>query len=309
MNARRRVKETLSASNTDVVHVHGMNYLTTTAVLRGVPADCPTVLHQHTPFVEYPLPFEVIEKINDRTVGRWNLRHADRVFCVSENIERYVNSISNTVNTDLMLNGVDTDRFHPSNDADRLREASDATGPMFFSLSRLSQKKGIDVLLEAARILEQRDRQVRIVVAGDGPMREDVVEATERSDILEYVGRVSEEELPEFYATADGFLFTSRSGEAFPTLTMMEAYASGTPVVASDLVAEPMGVTDGTNSVLVEPGNPDELAHAIADLAANQEQLDRMGRSSRETAERRFSIEDRIDRLETCYESLLGDGN
>lgn len=304
-SVRQHVKNMFTQSDVDIIHVHGMNYLTTAAILRYAPSDCPTFLHQHTPFVEYPLPFEIIEKINDRTVGRWNLKQADRVFCVSRNIERYVSTISEEVRTEIMLNGVDTERFHPRNKSEELGDYGDMDTPIFFSLSRLSQKKGVDVLLEASRELESKNRGIKIVVAGDGPMREDVAQVAEDSHILEYVGRLSEEKLPKYYATADAFLFTSRSGEAFPTLTMMEAYASGTPVITSKLVEEYSGVSDGVNSILVEPGNPSELVRTIMHLSADEKRLKQMGTKARKTAESRFSIEDRIDRLEDCYESLL----
>ena len=308
-SARQRIKQAFTRSDVDIVHVHGMNYLTTTAVLQYAPADCPTFLHQHTPFVEYPLPFEIVEKINDRTVGRWNLKQADCIFCVSKNIERYVNTIAEDTQTELMLNGVDTERFHPSIKSDRLGNDCDTVAPMFFSLSRLSQKKGIDVLLEASRKVESENRDIQIVIAGDGPMRKDVAQAAKDSQTLRYIGSLSEDELLKYYATADAFLFTSKSGEAFPTLTMMEAYASGTPVVTSNLVQEPIGVADGRNSILIEPDNSDELARAIVNLSADKQRLIQMGTEARETAERFFSIEDRIDRLENCYESLLRYGD
>jgi glycosyltransferase involved in cell wall biosynthesis len=263
-------------------------------------------MHQHTPFVEYPFLFEKVEYLNDRTVGRWNLRHANLVFCVNASIEQYVREIEPDANTELLMNGIDTDVYAPSRAGGTDTFACSPETPVFFTLSRMSQKKGVDVLLEAITAVNREEVDAHFAVAGDGPLREDVDRAAQSNRNMEVLGELSDDELAECYAAADAFLFTSKSGEAFPTLTMIEAYASGTPVVASELARDPVGVRDGKNTILVKPGSPEELAAAIRRLATEPELVAEMGAEARKTAERVFAIERRIDRLESCYESLLG---
>lgn len=305
VTARRTIRAELD-DDVDIVHAHGINYLTTAAVLGWTPAEVPTFLHQHTPFVDYPAPLDAVERANDALVGRYNLRHADRVFCVSRNIERYVHDLAPDATTSVMPNGVDTRIFSPDRaPADPPFDCDPAT-PVFFAVSRLSGKKGVDVLIEAARRLEASAVDAHLAVAGDGPMRDDVEAAARSRRDLEYLGRVSDDELAGCYAAADAVLFTSKSGEAFPTLTMLEAYASGTPVVASKLAAPPDGVDDGENTVLIEPDRPAAVVDAVRELATDPERLETMGRAARATATRRFSIESRIDRLETAYRSAVG---
>jgi len=304
VSAKSRIRNVIEQEERDVIHAHGMNYLTTSLLLKNAPLHTPVILHQHTPFVEYPFPANIVEMINDRTVGKWNLSQADKVYYVSRNIGTYIESISTEVNSELMTNGVDTDKFRPNRTESGDGIGMDSVDPVFFALSRLSQKKGIDVLLDAARKLDQQSTELQIVVAGDGPMRNNVKAATRNIDILKYRGRISDEKLPRYYSAADGFIFTSKSGEAFPTLTMMEAYASGTPVISSKLTDDPVGIKDGENSVLVKPDDSDELAQAIAKLAEDRDQLQSMSKQARETAVRYFSLEDRIDRLEKCYSSM-----
>lgn len=305
IDARRRLTDIFSDGSVDVLHVHGLNYLTTTVLLQYAPPTCPVVMHQHTPFVEYPFPFELVERINDCTVGRWNLRQADVVFCINSCIEQYVRTLEPRTNTRLLMNGVDTEFFHPDRAEGSNGFSCDPETPVFFTLSRMSQKKGIDVLLETIRALERNDVDVHFAVAGDGPMREQVERTARETDKMEVLGRLSDDELARRYAAADAFVFTSKSGEAFPTLTMIEAYASGTPVVASKLSDDPVGVRDHVDSVLVEPGDPAELTRAVTELAASRERLSEMGVNARETAERNFSIDERITQLESCYETLL----
>ncbi|MFC4988878.1 glycosyltransferase family 4 protein [Saliphagus infecundisoli] len=306
VNARKRIVEIFTNSKIDIVHVHGMNYLTTTAILRYTPIECPVVLHQHTPFVEYPVPFELIEKANDRTVGLWNLRQADHVFCVSRNVRQYVSRIDHSLNPEILVNGINTDEYHPDNGTKQDVFDCDPDTPVLFSLSRLSEKKGLSVLLDALRILDRRGQEVHVVIAGDGPMRSVVEMAANTLDCLEFYGKVTDSKLKRYYAAADGFLFTSKSGEAFPTLTIMEACASGTPVIASKLSEKAPGMTDGENCVLVEPGDADELVEGIVECANNPKKVAIMSQKARESAEQHFAIESRIDRLEECYRSVSG---
>lgn len=305
IDARRRTNRVLKASDIDIIHVHGMNYLTTTALLKYIPDDCPIIMHQHTPFVEYKFPLRLVEYLNDRIVGRGNLRQADLVLCVSPGIEQYVQELEDGINTEVMTNGVDTDYFHPDQ-AGKTREFHcDTDMPVFFTLSRMTQKKGIDVLLETIQKIDQKNVDSHFAVAGDGPMRAEVEETAQIVSNMEVLGELSDDELAGCYAAADCFLFTSKGGEAFPTLTMIEAFASGTPVIASNLGNSLFGVNDGKNSILVEPGNSEELIEAIKKLVAEENRLAQMGRHARKTAERHFSIESKIDQLEMQYQSII----
>jgi glycosyltransferase involved in cell wall biosynthesis len=305
IDARQRLKDIFVEEDVDIAHIHGLNYLTTTQILRYVPPSLPIVLHQHTPFVEYPFPIQQIEQINDRTIGKWNLQQADFAFCINSAIEGYVKKLQSDVQTELLMNGVDTEFFNP----DRAQACSpfdcDSSTPVFFTLSRMSQKKGVDILLEAIEQIDQSSVDIHFAIAGDGPMRENVEKASQNSESIEVIGKLSDEELAIHYAAADAFLFTSKGGEAFPTLTMIESYASGTPVIASKLAEDPIGVQNGVNSILVEPGNAKQLEKAIIELASNEKQLSNMSTQARKTAEEYFSIEDRIDQIESCYRSLI----
>ena len=304
INARKVLKDVFKTANIDIVHVHGLNYLTTAQILQYVPADSPVVMHQHTPFVEYPFPIQQVERMNDQIVGRWNLRQADLVFCINPAIERYVQMLEPNLKAELLMNGIDTEFFAPSRAKQDNPFNCDPDVPVFFTLSRMSQKKGIDTLLEAIKTIDLNDIDLHFAVAGDGPMREEVEKTAKKFECMETMGNLSDSELANCYAVADVFLFTSKSGEAFPTLTMIEALSSGTPVIASKLVENPIGIKEGENSTLFEPDNAKELGEAITELAKNSQHLSKMGKNARETAVNQFSIEDRIDRLESCYESL-----
>lgn len=292
----------------DVVHAHGMNYLTTSAVLRCRRPGTPVVLHQHTPFVEFSRPVAAVERLNDLVVGRWNLRQADVVFPVSRTIEAYVRDLDPSARTELLTNGVDTTIYHPDRAGAGPGFDCDPSTPVFFTLARLTPKKGIDVVLAAARALDDSPVDCHLAIAGDGPMRSAVRRAATELTSVEYLGAVGDDALARLYAAADAFLFTSKHGEAFPTLSMLEAYASGTPVVAADLRPEHGDFGAGDHTVLVEPDSPRELIAAVRTLAARPDRRTAMGEAARRLAEREYDIDDRIDRLVSHYRRAVEDG-
>ncbi|GCF15397.1 hypothetical protein Harman_33320 [Haloarcula mannanilytica] len=223
---------------------------------------------------------------------------------MSGNIEDYVQYLRKSVETTVLMNGVDLNYYHPKKEDKSSVFNFDIDTPVFFMLSRMSKKKGVDVLLEAANILEQRGVGVKIIIAGSGPMSDDVGRMAEKTGNLEIFGRLTDQKLSHCYASADAFIFPSKTGEAFPTLTMMESYASGTPVIASDLVDEPIGVKE-SNTILIPPNDPEELADAMIKLANDKPLLNRMSKNARKSAEHHFSIESKVDQLEKLYKRTI----
>jgi glycosyltransferase involved in cell wall biosynthesis len=284
----------------DILHLHGMNY-TSTALVQAFSSDhIPVVLQQHTPFVEYGFPWSQIEYLNDSFVGRWNVNHADETLCVSENIAEYVREISQGSDPEVLYNGVDISRFTPDLDSDNI-EPFDGDCSTFFCLSRLLYKKGIDDLLEAAQILDDKGVNAEIVVAGSGPDEERVKAHASKLSNVKVLGYIEDRMLPKYYASATASLFTSKTGEAFPTLTVLEALASGTPVIATEINKKMEGITNGDNGILVPPSNAPELANAIERLATDDHLVEEMGNSARTVAVDQFDIEDNVDQLENIY--------
>lgn len=159
-------------------------------------------------------------------------------------------------------NGVDVARFR---DREPLDEMSGAPSLLF--VGSLTPRKGLDVLIEAFVDLKSTKPEVRLFVVGDGPDKERCMALL--PDDLEpdvvFVGRVSNEELPRFYASADLFVAPARGGESFG-IVLTEAMAAGTAVVASDTPGYASVITDGVNGRLVPVGDSGALADALGSL-------------------------------------------
>lgn len=134
----------------------------------------------------------------------------------------------------LLRRAVDTALFHPDRRDDALRAtwSAAAEAPVVLTVGRIAAEKNLDLAVRTFRAIEARCPGARFVLVGDGPMRAAL--AASNPDFV-FTGTRRGEDLARHYASADLFLFPSRS-ETFGNVTL-EALASGVPVVAFDYAA------------------------------------------------------------------------
>ena len=199
--------------------------------------------------------------------------------------------------------GVDLARFRPS-------PSAPAPELRLLAVGRLVEKKGFDVLLAAAARIQS---PFRLRLVGDGPERARLahsVGAAALNGKVELAGGRTHDELPAEYQAADLVVVPSvadRSGDrdGLPNV-VLEAMASGKPVVASRVGAIAAAVEDGETGLLVPPGDPDLLSAAIDRLAAAPELRERLGSAARRRAEQRFGLADCTERLRRTLEAAYG---
>lgn len=155
-------------------------------------------------------------------------------------------------------------------------------------VGRPEERKGLPVLLRAFEALRGAGVEATLTIAGS--TREEVApfllegSELERGD-LEVLGRVPEAEKWRLLHEADILCAPSIAGESFG-MVLTEAFASGTPVVCSEIGGYRDVVRDGVDGLLVPPGRPEELAQALHGLAGDRERRLRMSSAAREGAER-----------------------
>lgn len=185
----------------------------------------------------------------------------------------------------IVPNGIDTTRFNPKLPPfDGARAAGWRT---VLFVGRLETRKGFPTLLEAYGMLRRERAGVRLVVVGDGPMRwgyERQCEALGIPDVL-FQGHVSNDMLPRYYASSDVFCSPATGRESFG-IVLLEAMASGVPVVASAIPGFSQVVSNGMDGLLAAPKHPADFAHALRTLLDDDERRAAMGRAGLAKAER-----------------------
>jgi phosphatidylinositol alpha-mannosyltransferase len=181
----------------------------------------------------------------------------------------------------LIPNGVSVARF-----ADARPLPGQPHRPTVTFLGRIDEpRKGLAVLLEALSELVELVPDVRLLVAGPGDVDEvrEAIPASLRPHV-ELLGLVSDEDKPRVYASGDVYCAPNTHGESFG-IVLIEAMATGTPVVASDLEAFRRVLEDGRAGVLVPVGDPASLATALADLLGDADRRKQLAEVGREVVE------------------------
>jgi L-malate glycosyltransferase len=193
--------------------------------------------------------------------------------------------------------GTETDRG-----ATRARWLGEAVQRVVLYVGRLEPVKGVSRLL-AAWSAAPRDKDLALLIVGDGPLRGDLERQAAASGIgasVRFLG--SHADVRPFYEIADVFALPSES-EGFSN-ALLEAMAAGLPVVASDVGGNRDVVEHGVDGLLVEWEPPATAGRLVTLLLDDAEQRRRLGEAARQRA-RAFSISTTAERHRELYESLL----
>jgi glycosyltransferase involved in cell wall biosynthesis len=205
-------------------------------------------------------------------------------------------------------NGVDTARFSPNPTArvaTRQRLGLPAEAPVLAVVTRLEREKGVQVALQGLERLRLRYPNTRLLVAGAGaytPALHRRAQALGVRDATLFLGLVDHADLPAILAAADAFVLPSLCHEAFP-VSLVEALATGLPVVASAVGGTSTAVSSGVTGWLVPPGDAAALAAALDSLLADADRRREMSAAARRAAAACFSAEAMI----AATEAVLAD--
>ena len=169
-------------------------------------------------------------------------------------------------------------------------------------VGRLSPEKGIQVMLDA---WSRRSDLPPLIIAGDGPEVRRVVAAATLDPRVQYVGRRTSEQVVSLMQDAVALIFPSIWFEGMP-LTLLEAFACGTPVVASRVGGLPEIVAENVSGTLFAPGDPNALAEAIARLWREPDKRATLASGARTAYERQYSASANYSQLMSIYAEAIG---
>ena len=200
-------------------------------------------------------------------------------------------------------NGVDADAFaEPAVSRRRGRPVRTV-----ITVANLRPEKSHETLIAAAAHLHADFPDARFQIVGDGPRRselEALVRARDLEGAVTFLGH--REDVASLLAAADAFVLPSRS-EAFPN-GAIEAMAAGLPVIAASVGGLLDLIDRGHTGLLVEPGNPEQLAAALRELFVDQSRAAALGDAARLHVRQRYSFERMVQAFEDVYVAGLPAG-
>ncbi|WP_419177004.1 glycosyltransferase family 4 protein [Desulfosediminicola sp.] len=186
---------------------------------------------------------------------------------------------------------------------------NDVDGVVFGVVALLIPRKGHQILLNAIlKLITERKfykRQFKILIEGDGPLKNELVDFVEQNGLTQWVTFVgNEKNIVDFMAVLDVLVLPSVQDEDFPNV-ILEAMALGKPVIASRLAGTPEQVVDGLTGFLVEPRNVDQLSEAMFRLLIDPDTRNELGRAALNRFNDNFTSEIALENYAREYSKLL----
>lgn len=229
----------------------------------------------------------------ERFVGRMT----DRFICVSDRLKTRLlqYDLGATDRFYTVTNSIDLERLQVKKD-EKHRGKCVGTLAMFYPIKRL------DLFVEMAHRLKQRDAEIHVEIAGDGATASALKQqAKDLDDPVHFVGVCREP--ADFLSRLDVFVLCSDYESS--GMSVMEAMGMGVPVVATAVGGVPENVQDGQTGFLVEAGDVDGLTDAVWTLLQDDEKRVRMGALAKQYAQEHFSSSRMIADLDRIYRELL----
>lgn len=277
-----------AAFRPDVVHIHFSDPSVLFHLRTQRHGDAPCALTVHVALPQ--------RNAGSRSLLARTIAGADRVVAISEACRRDVERLAPNLGKRLMtirnaLPEMRNGTTDPPHDP-----------PVVLGLGRLARDKGFDILISALPALRRTRPDIRVVVAGDGPARQELEELARRlgvADCITWQGLVAPDAIPETLRAATVVVVPSRWREMFG-LVALEAAQAGRPVVAARRGGLPEVVENGRTGLLVEPEDPADLAAAVGRIIIDPCRAREMGRAGRRMANDRF----RFDSFATAHYQL-----
>jgi glycosyltransferase involved in cell wall biosynthesis len=211
---------------------------------------------------------------------QWFYGQLDSVFVNSEEYRRsWIARGFAPEKLKILPRGLDTTLFSPEHRDPRFwQKFGESNGAVhLLYVGRISKEKDLDVLAEAYRQLREEGLPVRLCFVGDGPYLQTLNQALPEAV---FTGYLRGKELAAAYASADVFVFPSTT-DTFGNV-VIEAQASGVPVIVSDTGGPKELVESNVNGVVTKSHDVDDLARAIRELVKNKEKREEMSRQARQ---------------------------
>jgi glycosyltransferase involved in cell wall biosynthesis len=204
-------------------------------------------------------------------------------------------------NLKVVARGVDTKLFHPNKRSDTMRDSWGVTSDtmVLLSVGRLAAEKNLDLTIQTYQKLLAAGRKVKMVFAGDGPMR--AITEAKCPDAI-FMGMCSHEQLATLYASADLLLFPSLT-ETFGNVTL-ESLSSGTPVLAFDCAAAGEFINEKKNGWLIHSDEPHTYMQRALDITTDKATLTQVREFSR-TSVAHLGWDEIANQVETIFQRAM----
>ncbi|MFH1521274.1 MAG: glycosyltransferase [Candidatus Micrarchaeota archaeon] len=301
------LKKMIISQSPDVVHAHAPVLMALQGFIAAKRAGIPTVITYHTHLPEYfphllkgmlPDFLSDLSKHPIKYLIKKIYSQADIVTAPTKELVKELTGYG-LKNVVYLPNGVNISKFKKRETTLRKKYGIPKKAIVILYAGRISFEKRLEILLEAFKKIEKKDRY--LVIAGSGPYLEkykEIATAFKIKNIL-FTGLINDKEFREMYSAADIFA-TPSDTETFG-LTIIEAMAAGLPVVAVSKLGPKELVNNGKDGYTVDAGNVNVFSEKLRILVTNDKIRKMMGKHALKQASK-FSLEQAVKKTLRIYE-------
>ena len=283
----------------DVIHAHNATawfYVTWASILTGVPI----VYTEHDR--SFPTPLRL--KYFHYFFGKY----ATAVIAVSKAVKKNLEKYEHIKNVKVIYNGIDPDLFKPASIEEKVLKKKqlglNKNDFVLGNVGRMDYLKNQRILIEILPALKKISPQIKLILVGGGEEEGNLKKLAIKKDVkndVTFLGQRSD--VNQILKAFDIFIFPSLT-EGLP-LVIIEAMATGLPVVASYVGGIPELIIHGKNGFLVSPTSKKGIKNTIIKLLQNQKLRQNVGKTGREIFESRFSLPQMVKNYLKVYNEVI----
>lgn len=224
-----------------------------------------------------------------RRIKRFTLRHAD-VVCVNSSVTKAACISLYQRDYVVIPMGIDAERFSSAVASTALKKQYGLNDFTLLSVGRLSREKGVEYLLQAAKVLKESGKKFKVLIVGSGPLEADLKRYIADNDLdksVRMTGWVDSSELPVYYKTAN--VMVGPSLFEAQGLVFLEALAAGLPVITTNAGGTKDFVKNGVNGFLVDIKSPEQIVDKVTTLYNDRELLQTMSQTAPHSIREKYS--------------------
>ena len=296
-----KIKKIIEKEKPDIINVHtpvpGLGDLTS-----YVGRNIPQVITYHTGSMRKENFLDIFILLYEKAALGFMLRRAKSVVCSSDFVrtgflKKYI------AKSETITPGVDAENFTPNPE----RKSQNPTVLFVAKMENGQEHKGLKTLLDAMKILKEEFPNIKLSVVGDGDLKDGYEAYAADCGLkanVEFRGRLEGKELARAYQAAH--IFTLPTSSDSQPLVILEAMATGLPIVSTEVGGIPTMITDNKEGFLIEPHNPRALADKIGILLRDPQLRERFSKAARARVVQNFSWQRRMERYNDMLERAIG---
>ncbi|HBY56257.1 MAG TPA: hypothetical protein DEG96_00075 [Candidatus Atribacteria bacterium] len=308
-----RARKVITEFNPDIIHVHHPFLLSSQAIMYGKKLGIPKVLTLHTQYEKYahyiaPIP----EKLTQEAIKRIIFNLAYKIDCIttpSESMKELIKSYGIKNRIEVIPNAIELNSFRQKDELKCLeikkRYNLKEDDKIILYVGRVAYEKSIDKIIEALAIIKRKGvSNAKLLIVGRGPAMEELKELAKSlqiEDEIIFTGEVKNEEIPHYYKIA--YLFTIASTAETFGIVIIEALASGVPVLAVKAPGAVDILTNGRDGLLVD-NDVKQFAETLEKIIREPELRENLSKGALKTSEQ-YSIDIVSERMLNLYREVI----